>query len=86
MDELQNLRNQIDDIDEAVIKLLSGRLAVVQKIAEYKNKHGLDIYQQTREAEIFKKISAGSEQSGQREYILQIYAEILRASRAAQKI
>ena len=41
MDKLNNLREQIDNIDEQIVRLLCERLAIVENIAEYKKLTGL---------------------------------------------
>jgi 4-amino-4-deoxychorismate mutase len=41
MTELDNLRQEIDTIDEVVVAQLARRFAVVRKVAAYKGKHGI---------------------------------------------
>jgi chorismate mutase/prephenate dehydrogenase len=47
--ELAPLREQIDDVDQAVLDLLSRRLELVAQIGEIKGRHGLPIYAPERE-------------------------------------
>lgn len=42
--ELNALRDQIDEVDQQMIKLLARRLALVEKVGEVKSQHGLPIY------------------------------------------
>lgn len=49
---MDDLRNELDKIDEAMRSLFEARLDVVQKVAEYKLKHQLEILDESREAQI----------------------------------
>lgn len=48
--ELNELRDQIDDVDKQMLQLLARRLSLVEKVGEVKSKHGLPIYAPDREA------------------------------------
>ncbi|MEE8731971.1 MAG: bifunctional chorismate mutase/prephenate dehydrogenase [Rahnella inusitata] len=48
--ELNALRDQIDDVDKALLDLLSRRLALVAEVGEVKSRYGLPIYVPEREA------------------------------------
>jgi chorismate mutase/prephenate dehydrogenase len=54
-DKLALLRDEIDDIDSDLVKLLSRRLAVTAKVGELKSSVGMPIYDPTREASLFEK-------------------------------
>ena len=47
--ELTALRDQIDDVDKALLKLLAKRLDLVAEVGEVKSHHGLPIYVPERE-------------------------------------
>ena len=93
MNELNILREQINHIDAQIVKLLCERFAVVENVAEYKKVHGLEILQQSREAEVLQKIAehigANSvhpqNQKEYTKYILEIYAVILETSKSLQR-
>ena len=57
MDELENLRLKIDEIDESIIELFSERFKVTQKVALVKKKHNLDAIDSSREARQMEKIA-----------------------------
>ncbi|WP_104711923.1 diaminopimelate decarboxylase [Helicobacter felis] len=65
-------RAQIDQIDEALSKLLNARLVLSQEIAKEKQREALGVYNPVREAQIFKKVGGQLES---------IYTEILGVSR-----
>ncbi|MDZ7277581.1 bifunctional chorismate mutase/prephenate dehydrogenase [Pantoea eucrina] len=48
--ELNALRDQIDEVDKALLGLLAKRLALVAEVGEVKSRHGLPIYVPEREA------------------------------------
>jgi chorismate mutase len=57
MDELENLRLKIDEIDESIIELFSERFKVTQKVALVKKKHNLEAIDSSREARQMEKIA-----------------------------
>lgn len=52
---LDNLRNQIDAVDQQLVDLLARRLALVAEVGEVKTEHGLPIYAPDREAAMLAK-------------------------------
>ena len=54
MNKLDEARKEITDIDAQMLKLFEKRMSVAEKIAEYKNEHGLSIRDRAREAELVK--------------------------------
>lgn len=57
-DKLADLRKQIDKIDDAIIQKLGERMAIVQKIGEFKRDNEVTILQTSRWDEIIKKRTA----------------------------
>ena len=85
MSELNNLREHINNIDEQLVKLLNERLNTVKSVAEYKKSHRLEILQKSREAEILAKITQILPHDEYQEYMLEIYAAILKTSKDLQE-
>lgn len=52
--ELTALRNQIDEVDKALLGLLARRLALVAEVGEVKSRYGLPIYAPDREAAMLR--------------------------------
>ena len=56
--DLQHWRDQIDEADEELVRLLNRRAAYVQEIAKLKQTAGLPIHLPEREAEVLARIQA----------------------------
>ena len=52
--ELQKLRNKIDQIDQKLLELLADRFKVTEKVGEYKSKHSLSPFSKEREEAVFR--------------------------------
>ncbi|PWI35280.1 bifunctional chorismate mutase/prephenate dehydrogenase [Vibrio albus] len=62
--ELNELRDQIDEVDKQMVALLARRLALVEKVGEVKSKHGLPIYAPDREAAMLASRREEAEKQG----------------------
>ncbi|HDP69669.1 MAG TPA: chorismate mutase [Actinobacteria bacterium] len=56
--ELEELREEVDKIDERVVQILNKRADIVLKIRKLKIEGAFPIYDPRREEKIFEKISA----------------------------
>ena len=54
MKNIENLRKQIDEIDELIINLLAKRMDVVKKIGQLKKQHNIPPLDQTRWQKLIK--------------------------------
>jgi len=61
---LKRLREQIDKIDQKLLKLLAERFKITQKVGEYKKKYKLPPEDKKREREIFQKLDLLSKKLG----------------------
>lgn len=61
---LEQLRAEIDVVDQELLSLLRKRLQLVGQVGHYKSQHGLPIYVPEREAEMLAKRRAEAEQLG----------------------
>lgn len=52
---LEILRKEIDEIDKNIVENFEKRMAVVCKIAEYKEAHGLNTFDPNREQKVIEK-------------------------------
>jgi chorismate mutase len=73
---LDELRQEVDQIDDALIALLSKRFNLAESIADLKQSGSLPIYSPEREAEILSRLPS--------EQHRQVFTVILDVSRAIQ--
>lgn len=55
MDELKELREEIDRIDRQMVALFERRMDVVCRVADYKRRNGMPILQSDREKVVLEK-------------------------------
>ena len=80
--ELNELRNEINQIDDEILNLFLRRMDVAEQVADYKREHGLPILQPQREREILKKVAdaAGPEKSGYARVLFSMLMELSKSS------
>ena len=80
--ELNELRNEINRIDDEILELFLRRMDVAEQVADYKREHDLPIYQPHREREILKKVAekAGSEMGGYARVLFSMLMELSKSS------
>ena len=81
--DLNELRNEINSIDEEILNLFLRRMDVAAQVADYKREHNLPIYQPQREREILKKVAdqAGPDMGG---YARVLFSMLMELSKSAQ--
>ena len=55
MNELEQCRKEIDEIDRELLSLFERRMDVAVRVANYKKENNLPIYDEERESKIIKK-------------------------------
>ena len=81
---LEELRNQIDQVDQDIIQLLEKRMTIVQKISEVKEAQGHNILDSTRELKVLNRAQQAIKTPAYQETILQTYQDIMKNSREYQ--
>ena len=77
MDEIADLRQQIDDIDHQMMELLAQRMRVCRQIGQYKRDHNVTVFQANRYNEILDKRSAQGALCGMNaEFIATVFESI----------
>lgn len=61
---LDTLRLRVDELDEALVKLLNERAACALEIGRLKRRLGQAMYQPEREAEVLRHVRRVSEEAG----------------------
>ena len=82
---MDNFRQQINALDQQIMQLLVNRLLVVKEIGAYKKQHNLPILDKTREQKIYSKIEDIYLLEDDREYLKNIYTEIMTQSKNIQR-
>ena len=80
--ELNELRNEINAIDDELLRLFLRRMDVAGQVADYKKAHDLPIYQPQREREILKKVAdqAGPDMGGYARVLFSMLMELSKSS------
>lgn len=81
---LDDIRKQIDQIDQQLLDLLSSRADLVHEVGEIKKKEGLQIYAPEREHALLKRLSAINKGRLPDKSVLAIYREIMSAALALE--
>ena len=80
-ESIENLRNEIDKIDDEILFLLSKRFEISKLIGKIKKEKNISIFQRDRELFIMKKIKLQAEKYNLRQEIFKkIYEIILKQS------
>lgn len=79
---LQPLREEIDGIDEQLVELFKNRMECSRKVAEYKQEHGMEVFNKEREEQLLDKVTKSAGIYG--DFSRQLYSTILELSRALQ--
>ncbi|NQU79485.1 chorismate mutase [Candidatus Woesearchaeota archaeon] len=79
------LREEIDKVDEEIVNFLCKRDRIIRSVAEEKKSKGLPVYDETREAEIFERLSGLAIEKGlDPEFVRQLYKIVLQESKKVQ--
>lgn len=70
MDKLEKARANINEIDKQMAQLFTNRMKEVKAVAEYKQEHGLPVYDEEREKKVIEKNSALVEDDTIRSYYI----------------
>ena len=82
---IDDLRNQIDEIDRQLISLFGSRLNLSRRIGEVKSRQGINIHDQKREGEVIARIKRMATEEGvDPADAARLYNFIFKASRGVQ--
>ena len=82
--DLDSIRQEIDQIDDQIVKLLEERMHLVEGVVTYKKASGKSILDTKREAIIFAKVRSRVEDKRYQETIVATFSDILKRSRDYQ--
>ena len=82
--DLDIIRQEIDQIDDQIVKLLEERMQLVESVVAYKKASGKPILDTKREEVIFEKVRNHVEDKRYQETIVATFTDILKRSRDYQ--
>ncbi|MBU1017546.1 chorismate mutase [Patescibacteria group bacterium] len=83
---MENIRQQIDHIDQKIIKLLAERMDLVKQIAELKKQNQLPVQDEKREKELRDNLKILAARHGlDPEFINHLYSHVFIESRRIQE-
>ncbi len=86
MDKLQKARLMINDIDKEMAELFCKRMEASRLVAEYKQEHGLPIYDSAREEAVIANNSARVKEDDIRAYYVNFLKSTMKLSRQYQHL
>ena len=81
---LDIIRQEIDQIDDQIVKLLEERMHLVEGVVAYKKASGKPILDSKREEIIFEKVKNRVEDKRYQETVVATFSDILKRSRDYQ--
>ena len=82
---MEQLRNQIDELDREIVKLLARRVRIAQELGRLKRSSGRPIVDEQREAQVIRNIlAAGAAEHLAAAELEQLYREVIALCRNAQ--
>ena len=82
--DLDIIRQEIDQIDDQIVKLLEERMHLVEGVVAYKKSSGKPVLDTKREAVIFEKVRSRVTNKNYQETIVATFSDILKRSRDYQ--
>ena len=84
-DSLDEIRRQLDRIDDQIVELLGQRFELISKVSTIKKSQGMDVYQSNREQQILDRVLAKGREKGLNPLLLQaLFLQIFAVSRRDQ--
>jgi chorismate mutase/prephenate dehydratase len=84
MRDLNDIRNEIDSIDEQIVKLYEERMQLAGQVAEYKINTGKPVFDREREEDKLETLSGMASSSFTRHGIRELFEQIMTMSRKKQ--
>ncbi len=86
MDDLQKLREKVNEVDDQILKALSERAKICKAIGDVKKKQGLAVRDTSRENEVYMRVKEKSAKFAlDPAQIEAVYREIVNMCSAVQK-
>ncbi len=82
--QMNELRSQIDEIDEGLVTLIARRLGIAKAIGELKHTNGAVIEDLVREKEVLERVMRLARQQGIGDYMASLFEELIKTSKEVQ--
>ena len=86
MRDLENCRQEIDEIDAELVRLFERRMGVCRDVALYKQAHYMDILNAAREEAVLKSRAQQAGDPALAQSVMALFTEIMRLSRSSGAI
>lgn len=84
MQDIKELRKEIDYIDCELVKLFEKRMEVVQEVAKYKEKNNLPVLNSNREKEVLDKNLSYLKDERLQPYLEEFFKNLMELSKKVQ--
>ena len=85
MKTLEQCRAELDVIDAQLVSLFEKRMHVVRDVAQYKQAHGMNILDSSRESVVLESRAALLQEEALKMPLKDLFRELMRLSRQEQK-
>lgn len=84
MASLEELRGQLDEIDEQIISLYEKRMDICEEVGEYKIDNGKKVFDKKREAQKLAQVSAKAKNEFYKKGLTELFEQLMAGSRKLQ--
>lgn len=82
---LNEIRDEINEVDKKVVELLEKRFNLALKVGQYKISHSLPVFDEKREQTVIKNCTEMLQDKKYHAYLEKIYIEIMNTCKDIQK-
>jgi chorismate mutase/prephenate dehydratase len=84
MTDLAKIRKEIDDVDSKLLEYFEYRMDLAHKVAQYKKKNGLPVFDSAREKEKLDSLKKLIKDKDNTDAVVELFSQIMAISRRAQ--
>ncbi|EGY76331.1 chorismate mutase, partial [Peptoniphilus indolicus ATCC 29427] len=85
MNNLENLRREIDEVDKKIVELFEERINIAVKIGEWKKSNKIEIFDSKREEKVIEKAIEALVNKEYKEKISELFHKLMDISKDIQK-
>ncbi len=86
MNELAQIRSELDSIDTELVRLFERRMVCSRKVAAYKIANGMPVLDASREEQVLESRAAALDDSYWSEDVKELFRHIMKMSRREQEV